>query len=146
MKNSFTVALATVASMLVAATGFASQTNSVVDVERRVEVILKQMTLEEKIDLLGGVNGVDVRGVPRLGVPVLATADGPFGVRRLTRSNAMAGGIALAATWNPELARKLGNEVGRDARARGVHFYLAPGVRRWRRDSRAISGARQSWL
>jgi beta-glucosidase len=44
----------------------------------------------------------------------------------------MAGGIALAATWNTELARRVGHEMGRDARARGVHFYLAPGVNIYR--------------
>lgn len=102
------------------------------EIERRAESILRQMTLEEKIDLLGGVNGFDVRGVPRLGLPLMATADGPFGVRRNTRSNMMAGGIVLAATWNPELARTVGHEIGRDARARGVHFYLAPGVNIYR--------------
>jgi beta-glucosidase len=90
------------------------------------------MTLEEKIDLLGGVNAFDVRGVPRLGVPVMAAADGPFGVRRNARSNMMAGGIALAATWNQDLARRVGEQMGRDARARGVHFYLAPGVNIYR--------------
>jgi beta-glucosidase len=102
------------------------------DAERRIDGLIRQMTLEEKVDLLGGINGFDVRGVPRLGVPALATADGPFGVRRGTRSNAMAGGIALAATWNTDLARRMGVEMGRDARARGVHFYLAPGVNIYR--------------
>lgn len=102
------------------------------EVEQRVQSILSQMTLEEKIDLLGGINGFDVRGVPRLDVPLMATADGPFGVRRGARSNVMAGGIALAATWNTELAQNVGREIGRDARARGVHFYLAPGVNIYR--------------
>lgn len=101
-------------------------------VEARVEAILRQMTLEEKIDLLGGVDAFDVRGAPRLGVPRLGTADGPFGVRAGVRSNAMAGGIALAATWDPALARRVGTELGRDARARGKHFHLAPGVNIYR--------------
>lgn len=101
-------------------------------IEQRVSSIVSQMTIEEKIDLLGGVNLFDVRGVPRLGVPKMQAADGPFGVRRYSRSNVIPGGIALAATWNPELARRVGTEVGRDARARGVHFYLAPGVNIYR--------------
>jgi beta-glucosidase len=100
--------------------------------ERRIDELIQQMTLEEKIDLLGGINGFDVRGVPRLQVPVLATADGPFGIRRASRANIMMGGIGLAATWNPELARRVGQELGRDARARGVHFHLAPGVNIYR--------------
>lgn len=102
------------------------------DVERRVESVVKQMTLEEKLDLLGGVNFFDVKGAPRVGLPPMATADGPFGVRRYARTNVMAGGIALAATWNTELAQRVGAEIGRDARARGVHFYLAPGVNIYR--------------
>jgi beta-glucosidase len=110
----------------------AHASNSSKDVEQRVQSILSQMTLEEKIDLLGGINGFDVRGVPRLGVPMMATADGPFGVRRNARSNVMAGGIMLAATWNMQLAQSVGREIGRDARARGVHFYLAPGVNIYR--------------
>src|SRR5207249_6702726 len=36
--------------------------------------------------------------------------------------------IGLTATWNPELAQRVGKEIGRDARAKGVHFMLAPGV------------------
>jgi len=100
--------------------------------EQRVESILARMTLQEKIDMLCGVPGSDVPGVPRLNVPAMATADSPFGIRRGSRSNAMVGGIALAATWNTELAERVGREMGRDARARGVHFHLAPGVNIYR--------------
>jgi beta-glucosidase len=103
------------------------------DVERRVESILAQMTIEEKIGLIGGAGGLfDIRGVPRLGVPSMTAADGPFGVRNFTRTNVYAGGIALAASWNSELAERLGTQLGRDARSRGVHFYLAPGVNIYR--------------
>jgi beta-glucosidase len=102
------------------------------DIDSRVESILGQLTLEEKIDLLGGVDLFGVRGVARLGVPAMTAADGPFGVRNFTRTTVIAGGSALAATWNPELARRIGTELGRDARSRGVHFYLAPGVNIYR--------------
>jgi len=53
-------------------------------------------------------------------------------VRNFGPATAMAGGIALAATWNPELAERVGKEIGRDARAKGVHFLLAPGVNIYR--------------
>lgn len=102
------------------------------DVEGRVQSILSQMTLEEKIDMLGGVDGFFVRGLPRLGVPRLKMADGPLGVRNYGPATTMAGGIALAATWNPELAEQVGTEIGRDARAKGVHFLLGPGVNIYR--------------
>src|SRR2546430_14807605 len=92
------------------------------DVERRVESILKQVTLEEKIDMLGGVDGFFIRDVPRLGLPRLKMADGPLGVRNFGPATAMAGGVSLAATWNPQLAERVGTEIGRDARAKGVNF------------------------
>ena len=101
-------------------------------VENRVDSILEQMTLEEKIDLLAGVDFFYLRGVPRLGVPRLRMIDGPMGVRNDGPATAFPGGIALAATWNTELAEKIGIEFGRDARAKGAHFLLAPGVNIYR--------------
>lgn len=102
------------------------------DVEQRVEALLKQLTLEEKIDLLGGTDGFFIRDVPRLKLPRLRMADGPLGVRNFGPATAMAGGISLAATWNPLLATSVGTEIGRDARAKGVHFLLGPGVNIYR--------------
>src|SRR6202158_6379298 len=98
------------------------------EADRRAQSILDQMTVEEKIDMLGGVAAFFIRSVPRLNLPRLKMADGPVGVRNFGPATAMAGGIALAATWNPELAERVGKELGRDARAKGVHFLLAPGV------------------
>jgi beta-glucosidase len=123
--------LASLTMLAVPAIG-ALPASSDTDTERRVESILSQMTLEEKIDLLGGENTFGIRGVPRLGVPRLLTADGPFGVRTFTRTTVIPGGIALAATWNEALAGRVGQEMGRDARSRGVNFYLAPGVNIYR--------------
>jgi len=102
------------------------------DIERRVESILGQMTLEEKVDLLGGVDDFFIREVSRVGLPRLKMADGPLGVRNFGPATAMAGGVALAATWNPALAERVGTEIGRDARAKGVHFMLGPGVNIYR--------------
>ncbi|MCU1267812.1 MAG: Beta-glucosidase [Acidobacteria bacterium] len=101
-------------------------------VESRVESLLSQMTIEEKIDMLGGVDGFFIRGLARLGLPPLKMADGPLGVRNFGPATAMPGGIGLAATWNPTLAERVGTEIGRDARAKGVHFLLGPGVNIYR--------------
>ena len=109
-----------------------AQSPSAVAVESRVDSLLRQMTLEEKVDLLGGVDGFFIRGIPRLGLPPLKMADGPLGVRNYGPATAMAGGIALAATWNPALAERMGTALGRDARAKGVHFLLGPGVNIYR--------------
>jgi beta-glucosidase len=106
----------------------APSVRSSTEVERRVDSILKRMTLEEKLDLLGGVDGFFIRDVPRLNLPRLKMADGPLGVRNFGPATAFAGGVTLAATWNPALAQLVGTELGRDSRAKGVHFLLAPGV------------------
>src|SRR6266850_3058513 len=98
------------------------------ELERRVESILSQMTLEEKLDLLGGVDGFFIRDIPRLNWPRLKMADGPVGVRNFGPATAFAAGVTLTATWNPALAELVGTELGRDSRAKGVHFLLAPGV------------------
>jgi beta-glucosidase len=124
--------LAVVSALPLSLAGAALADSPDAQIERRIESILGQMTQEEKIDLLGGVNLFDVRGVPRVGLPTMLAADGPFGVRRFARSTVIPGGIALAATWNTELAERIGVQIGRDARARGVHFYLAPGVNIYR--------------
>jgi beta-glucosidase len=110
----------------------ATVTASSAEVARRVESILGQMSLEEKVDLLGGVDGFFIRGVPRIGVPRLKMADGPIGVRNFGPATTMAGGIALTAAWNPALAERVGAEMGRDARAKGVHFLLGPGANIYR--------------
>src|SRR5580765_1286754 len=113
------LALRTIVIVLLLATLAPAQTTPA-DIESRVEAIVSKMTLEEKIDLLGGVDGFFTRGVPRLNVPRFKMADGPFGVRNFGSDTTVAGGIALAATWNPALAQGVGTELGRDARAKGV--------------------------
>lgn len=103
------------------------------DLSHRVDTILGQMTLEEKIDYIGGT-GFGVRAIPRLGVPAFEMSDGPIGVRSNFKfpSTTYAAGIGLAATWNRDLAERIGAGIGRDARARGIHFMLGPGVNIYR--------------
>src|ERR1700761_2657010 len=86
----------------------------------RAEKILRQMTLEEKIDYIGGLNEFYIRAIPRLGVPELKMADGPIGVRNYGDSTAYPAGIAMAASWDTELVKQVGASIGSDARARGV--------------------------
>ncbi len=99
----------------------------------RTEAILRKMTLEEKIDYIGGT-GFAVRAMPKLGLPALEMSDGPVGVRSNAGlpSTVYAGGIGLAASWNPQLAARVGAGIGKDARARGIHFMLGPGVNIYR--------------
>ena len=101
--------------------------------QQRVEGLLRNMTLQQKIDYIGGT-GFAVRGMPELGIPALEMSDGPYG----TRSNvglpatAYVAGVGLAASWDRELASRVGAGIARDARARGVHFMLGPGVNIYR--------------
>lgn len=96
------------------------------DVEKRVEAILSKMTLDQKIDMLGGQDDFYIRAYPDLGLPRLRMADGPIGVRHGGPATTMAGGISLAASWDPALAAEEGTQIARDARAKGVHFMLGP--------------------
>jgi len=102
------------------------------EIEQKVNAVLAKMTLEQKIDLLGGINTFDVRGFPDLGLPLLHTADGPIGIRNDGPATTMAGGIGMAATWDSALAKQVGTQIGRDARAKGKHFHLGPGVNIYR--------------
>ena len=102
------------------------------NVEARVDSLLKQLSLEEKVDLLGGLDDFYIRDVKHIGLPRLKMSDGPIGVRNYGPATTLAGGIALAASWDPELAQRAGAVIGQDARARGVHFMLGPGVNIYR--------------
>jgi beta-glucosidase len=99
----------------------------------KVAALVQQMTLEEKIDYIGGT-GFAIRAVPRLNLPAFEMSDGPIGVRSNSGfpSTVYAAGIGLAATWNPDLAERVGAGIGKDARARGIHFMLGPGVNIYR--------------
>jgi len=102
------------------------------NVEQRVDLILSQMTLEEKIDYIGGTRDFYIRAVPRLQIPALRMSDGPMGVHNYGSSTAYPAPIALAASWDEDLSKRVGKSMGNDARARGVHFVLAPGMNIYR--------------
>jgi beta-glucosidase len=102
------------------------------ETDRRALAILKKMTLDEKLDYIGGKGGFTIRGERRLGLPEFRMADGPLGVRNVGPSTAYAAGIALASSWDVDLAGRVGVMIGHDARARGVHFLLGPGVNIYR--------------
>ncbi len=97
-------------------------------IEAKAHALGGKRTLEQKIDLLGGVDGMFTQPVPSIGLPRFKMSDASVGVRSWGPSTAYAGGVALAASWDPVLARRIGEGLGRDARARSVHFLLGPGV------------------
>ncbi len=100
--------------------------NSSLPIDERVEDLLKQMTLEEKIDMLGGT-GFETKAIERLGIPPMNMTDGPVGVR-WGEATAFPVGIAMAATWEPELIYKLGFAIADEVKAKGRHIILGPCV------------------
>ena len=100
---------------------------------QRVDALVRKMTLDEKLAYIGGT-GFGLRAVPELGIPELNMSDGPYGTRSNSGfpSTTYGAGINLAASWDRELAARVGAGIGRDARARGVHFMLGPGVNIYR--------------
>jgi len=102
------------------------------EVEGRVDAILSKMTLDEKLTIIGGINDFYIQAIPRLGLPALRMSDGPLGVHDYGPTTAYPAGILLAAAWDTELARRVGESMGQDARGRGVHFILAPGMNIYR--------------
>jgi beta-glucosidase len=97
-------------------------------IEAQAHALLAKLTLEEKIELLGGMDNMFTHPVPSIGLPRFKMSDGPVGIKTWGPSTTFAGGVALAASWDPELARRVGEGIARDARARGVNFVLGPGV------------------
>ncbi len=110
-------------------------------VEKQVQQLVGQMTLEEKIQMLHGHTMFTSGGVERLGVAPLKYADGPFGVReelephswaplRLTTDSAtfFPTGSALAATWSEEMAWLYGKGLAEETRTRGKDMVLGPAV------------------
>jgi len=93
-----------------------------------VERLIDEMTLREKLEFIGGYNGFYIRGIKRLGIPEIRMADGPLGVRNPGPSTAFPAGIALAASFNKNLASEVGAAIGREARSKNVHVMLGPAM------------------
>lgn len=110
-------------------------------IEIRIEELISQMTLEEKIGMIHGNGLFRTEGVERLGIPAVTMSDGPMGVRNefenahwVTIGNSddyvsyLPSNSAVAATWNKELAYETGKVLGEEARGRGKDVILAPGI------------------
>jgi len=98
------------------------------DIEHRIDGMLGRLSLEQKIELLGGVSTWYTHPEPSIGLGSIRLSDGPAGLRSGIPAIAYPAPIALAATWDPALAEQMGTALGHDARARGVDVLLGPGV------------------
>lgn len=98
-----------------------------------VEEALGKLDLDTKARLLAGQDMWSLPAVPEIGLKSLVMSDGPIGVRgvRWTADDpsiALPSPTALAAAWDPALARRAGRLLAQEARRKGVHVLLAPTV------------------
>src|SRR5258706_985818 len=123
--------------------------NPSVSADERADLVLKEMTVDEKLPLIHGPGMVGlspmsplsvhsnggagyVVGVPRLGIPDIQISDAAYGVRNSGEngrySTALPANIAGAASWDPEAAYAYGGLIGRELRAQGYNMSLGGGV------------------
>jgi len=96
-------------------------------IDLKIDSLLSQMTLREKISLLSGKDGMSTHGIPRLHIPPLEMANGPLGVGG-EPATYFGAGISFAATWDTALIRAVGQAVGEEARHYGKNIILGPCV------------------
>ena len=115
------------------------------ETEKKIDAILAQLTLEEKVAMCHAQSKFSSPGVPRLGIPEIWMSDGPHGVRAeiswdswnyagwtndsITAFPAL---TCLASTFNPDLAYEYGVAIGEEARYRKKDVLLGPGVNIYR--------------
>jgi beta-glucosidase len=114
-----------------------AQTSSI---DSKINSLISQMTLEEKVNMIHASSSFTSGGVPRLNIPELVMSDGPHGVRpehgrdwTLDKNVYDSGtylpvGVCLAATWNPQLGYEFGKVLGSEANFRGKDIILGPGI------------------
>ncbi|MCU0452559.1 MAG: glycoside hydrolase family 3 C-terminal domain-containing protein [Bacteroidetes bacterium] len=95
--------------------------------DERIDAIVVRMSLEEKILQLHGESNMSTADNVRLGVPGFLMDDGPHGVRNGTATSFPVG-IGMAATWDPELAYRIGVAMGKEFRGKGRSMALGPAL------------------
>ncbi|MEV5837035.1 glycoside hydrolase family 3 C-terminal domain-containing protein [Nocardia sp. NPDC052112] len=101
------------------------------DREAVVEKALAALDLDARCHLLAGQDMWSLPAIPEIGLAAIVMSDGPIGVRGVhwspeDPSIALPSPTALAATWDPPLARRAGQLLAQEARRKGVHMLLAP--------------------
>lgn len=91
----------------------------------RIESLLSQMTLEEKILQLHAEGGFNTADNNRLNIPGFIMADGPHGVRD-GLATSFPVGISMSATFDPDLMERVGKALGKEFRGKGKHQALGP--------------------
>lgn len=95
------------------------------DREAKIEAVLSELTLEEKVSLCSG-GFSHFKGIPRLGIPDVGWCDGPRGPNGRAGATAFPAGILFGATWNPQIAERAGAVMGEELRAMKRSILLGP--------------------
>ena len=144
MKYAKPLAIALATALFLSSCGQKEQAKAPT-LEERVEAVLAQMTVEEKVALTHAQSKFSSAGVPRLGIPEVWCTDGPHGIRAEVlwdewdqagwtsdSCTAFPALTALAASWDPSLAELYGVSIGEEARYRKKDVLLGPGVNIYR--------------
>lgn len=123
--------------------------NASLSPDMRADLVVRQLTLNEKIQLVHGIgwgplrpgspippdnNGGagEVLGIPRLGIPSVQQADSAVGIRMAAPEGRYAtllpSMLAAASSWDPEAAYLYGNVIGRELRAQGYNQSIGGGI------------------
>ena len=139
MKKYLCMALMAFMAVSCAQSGMSPQDRLTVN-DKKINKIIAQMTLEEKVEMLHSKTNMSSEGVPRLGIQDIKYTDGPFGIReengdgfrplgwKLDSATYFPTGSALAATWSKEMAYKNGWAMGKEGRLRGKDIILGPAI------------------
>ena len=143
--TSFTIILSSLMFSLSAQSNQPVWCDDALSEDEKVEAILSQLTMEEKVKLCAAQGKFTTPGVPRLGIPELWYSDGPHGVRAEINWNdwgyakwrndsvtAFPALTCLAASFDPDLAYLYGQSLGAEARYRKKDVILGPGVNIYR--------------
>lgn len=107
---------------------------------QNTELLLKELTLEEKCALLSGAETFKTRGMPEHGIPQIWLSDGPHGLRKQAGESDHLGlnpsvpatcfptASAVANSWDAALGEKIGAALGEEAAAQEVSVVLGPGL------------------
>ncbi|XID94528.1 glycoside hydrolase family 3 C-terminal domain-containing protein [Paenibacillaceae bacterium WGS1546] len=107
---------------------------------RDIEALIAQMTLEEKAGLCSGRDFWHLKGIERLGIPSIMVTDGPHGLRKQKGSSDHLGimdsvpatcfpsAAGLASSWDRDLIRQVGAALGEECQAEEVAILLGPGA------------------
>ena len=107
---------------------------------QNTELLLKELTLEEKCALLSGAETFKTRGMPKHGIPQIWLSDGPHGLRKQAGESDHLGlnpsvpatcfptASAIANSWDAALGEEIGAALGEEAAAQEVSVLLGPGL------------------